>query len=539
MKAGQGTAIFTAECSHTFHFPCIAAHVRMRQLLTCPVCSTDWKQLTVDENTPPHDHAKTTKPFKLYNDDEPLASPTSVSGFIPIPESEEEEEEEEEGNEEPMQFQGFHVSPSSPLKTRRTVEAFFLPEAATVASNRSYETYVAVLKVTAPPCDATARRPPVDLVALLDVGGTVSGEELRALKRSIRVVISSLGSTDRFSVVAFSGGSKRLFPLRRMTGKGQRAARRVVDAIAAVERCRNGALARNDALKKAAKVLEDRREKNPVAKIVLLSNGREDQRLSSTRFSHLELTIRDGACGQEIALAKRVGSFLSLAAHDLTLELRVASRSWPAEIAAVYSLSAAVLSPDSAMIGDLYAAEERELLVEFKVPAGAAARGTHRHVISVRSSHRDPVTEELVHSKERLIVVPRPQAVGSSDPKIERLRNLHVSTRAVAESRRLSAHNDLGGAIHLLSSARALLMQRSREADCAGEYLHWLEAEQAELRRRVRSQKPRANTCLEEKLEPFMPTSAWRAAERLAKVAMLRKSMNKVSDLHGFENARF
>lgn len=44
---------------------------------------------------------------------------------------------------------------------------------------------------------------------------------------------------------------------------------------------------------------------------------------------------------------------------------------------------------------------------------------------------------------------------------------------------------------------------------------------------------------VDENGEPLTPTSAWRAAERLAKVATLKKSLNKVSDLHGFENARF
>ncbi|MCI34530.1 zinc finger protein, partial [Trifolium medium] len=41
------------------------------------------------------------------------------------------------------------------------------------------------------------------------------------------------------------------------------------------------------------------------------------------------------------------------------------------------------------------------------------------------------------------------------------------------------------------------------------------------------------------KMEPRTPISAWKVAEKLAKVAIMRKSMNKVSDLHGFEDARF
>ena len=44
---------------------------------------------------------------------------------------------------------------------------------------------------------------------------------------------------------------------------------------------------------------------------------------------------------------------------------------------------------------------------------------------------------------------------------------------------------------------------------------------------------------VDENGEPLTPTSAWRAAKKLAKVAIMEKSRNRVSDLHGFENARF
>lgn len=534
VKFGQGKAIFTAECSHVFHFPCIAAYVRENRSLTCPVCNANWKQLqTQDQNQNTAHEPKTTMSFKThhYNDDEPLMSPTSVSRFNPIPESNENEEEDDddEHNCDPVRF---HVSPS--LKTRN-IDAFFTPEAAILSSNRSSETYVALFKVKSPPRNAAANRPPVDLVVVLDVTGSSSAEELRMLKRSMQVVMSSLGSADRLSIIAFSGVSKRLFPLRKMTGRGQMAARQVVDALADVELRRDGTPGRNSALKKAAKVLEDRRQKNTVAKIILLTNSHEDQRLTTTPFAvhSLRYNTHEGACENEFAT--RVGNLLSVMAQDLRLELKLSSRSAPAEIAAVYTIntsSAAALSPDSAALGDIYAAEERELLVEFKVPGGSAWRGSHHHLISVRCSHRDPFTQELVNSKERELVVPRPHTVRSSDPRIERLRRCHVSAKAVAESRRLAARNDVSGALQLLSSARASV-SREHSDEC----LRCLEAEQAELR----SQKLRRsnNICLEEKGEPITPMSAWRVAEKLAKVAIMRKSMNRVSDLHGFEDARF
>ncbi|GAU31438.1 hypothetical protein TSUD_222090 [Trifolium subterraneum] len=567
VKSGQGTAIFTAECSHTFHFPCISTHVTKQPLHVCPVCGTNWKELPV---LAIHNEKKTenrdSRNFKVYNDDEPLLSPASLSRFNPIPESENETEDEDE-SESVVEFQGFNVNPvrsvsSSPVTVRRNLEVSLLPETAVVAANRNYETYVVVLKLKPPAPVAVSqkvsRRAPVDVVIVLDVGGAMSSQKLRLMKNSMRLVISSLNATDRLSIVAFSGGSKRLLPLKRMTGGGQRSARRIVEALAAIDQSREGVPAKNDALKKAAKVLEDRREKNSVACIVVLSDIVDSRAVSasfqkislvsSTRLSNLEVPIhavrfpKESECNNappDELLAKSINSLLTVVAQDVRIQLKIVSRMRPVEIAAVYSLAGrpAPLGSGSIRIGDLYADEDRELLLELKVPAVSA--GSH-HVLTVLSSYRDTVTSEILNPVEQAMLIPRPHTVRSA--KIEGLRNLHVTVRALAESQRLADHSDIAGAHHLLSSARALLLQSSKPVE--EEYLRWLEAEQTELQKRrqqqqrTQSQRPR-NSRTEEKLEPLTPTSAWRAAERLAKVAIMRKSMNRVSDLHGFENARF
>ncbi|KAG5059155.1 hypothetical protein GLYMA_01G019300v4 [Glycine max] len=548
VRSGQGTAIFTAECSHTFHFPCI---VKKHPIVTCPVCNTSWKELPVLSIN--HNNDKCDKRgFKVYNDDEPLMSPTSLSRFNPIPESENEDEDEDDNIK--TEFKGFNVNPLSNLPSspaiRRNLELSLMPEVAIVAANRNYESYVVVLKLKPPHLTKPARRAPIDLVAVLDVGGAMSGNKLRLMKNSMRQVISSLRPTDRLSIVAFSAGSKRLLPLRRMTGGGQRSARRIVDALAAIDRTREGTPVKNDAVKKAAKVLEDRREKNVVASIVVLSDIKDSHAgisihkpslVSTTRLTHLEVPVHAVRLGEsphalsDDALAKFVGGLLNVVAQDVRIQLEVVSRSRAVEIAGVYSFSGRPVPLGSSgwiRLGDLYVEEEIELLVELKVPAASA--GSH-HVLTVRSSYRDPLTREPLNPVEQAMLVPRPHAVRSSCARIERLRNFHVTARAVAESSRLAEHNDLTGAHQLLSSARALLLQSSEPDE---EFLRWLEAEQAELQRRRQRQTLR-NSRVEEKAEPLTPTSAWRAAERLAKVAIMRKSMNRVSDLHGFENARF
>ncbi|KDP41529.1 hypothetical protein JCGZ_15936 [Jatropha curcas] len=655
VKTGQGTAIYTAECAHAFHFPCIAAHVRKHGSLVCPVCNATWKDvplLAIHKNlhpetqqqndavekanaaiynntnsdnkpkleekkvvvesspraikniTPKHEPQQQRNPSpktsdsKSYGDDEPLLSPTAGGRFIPIPEADENVEEEEEDDVE--EFQGFFVNPtpSSSIKSddvpvngtrdSRNVQVRLLPEAAVVSVGRGYETYAVALRVKAPPPPQQGRinntaplldpshRAPIDLVTVLDVSGSMTGAKLHMLKRAMRLVISSLGSADRLSIVAFSSNPKRLLPLRRMTAHGQRAARRIIDRLV----CGQGTSVA-DALRKATKVLEDRRERNPVASVMLLSDGQDERvqsntanqrhtsgNVSSTRFAHIEIPVHAFGFGQsgsysqepaEDAFAKCVGGLLSVVVRDLRVQLSFAPGSAPAEILAVYSCHSrpTVLSSGSVRLGDLYAEEERELLIELRVPSSAV--GSH-HVISVRCLYKDPSTQEVVYGRDQALLVPRPRAVRSSAPKIERLRNHFITTRAIAEARRLVEHNDFTSAHHLLASSRALLLQSSSIS--VDEYIRGLEVELAELhwrkqhqleqqqqqqqqqqmmiqRRRGSEREKETMIVIDENGEPLTPTSAWRAAEKLAKVAMMKKSLNKVSDLHGFENARF
>lgn len=561
--------------------------MRKQTALVCPVCHSEWKELPllsihdtqkpvkVEEKTirevSPSPRAKRDVKFtnesnfqgrpilKVYNDDEPLMSPTSGAPFNPIPESDEYDEENDNVVEE---FQGFFVDANvkpvnESLVNFTNFEARLLPEAAVVSVGRSHETYVIILKLKAPTALArTARRAPIDLVMVLDVSGKMKAQNIQMMKRAMRLVISSLSTSDRLSIVAFSTTSKRLLPLRRMTTSGKRSARRIVDAIVALDGTGTSA---SDALKKAAKVLEDRRERNPVASIMLLSDSPNDCSTTTTistnqssifstctRFNNLEIPVHSIGLNQsnDEVFTKFIGGILNVVVLDLRVQLGFVSGSAPAEVAAVYSYTnrPAALGSGSLRLGDFYAEEERELLVELKVPTSAI--GAH-HVLSIRCSYKDPSTQELVYCKEQALLVPRPHAVRSSTPNIQRLRHLFISTRAIAESMRMIERNDLTGAHHMLSSARALLLQSN-----SSEFVHGLEAELAELRHRRQNQaqsqpqqphRRRINVQQREddKAEPLTPTSAWRAAERLAKVAIMRKSLNRVSDLHGFEDARF
>ncbi|KAK9066963.1 hypothetical protein SSX86_014287 [Deinandra increscens subsp. villosa] len=580
VKRGRGVAIFTAECSHSFHFPCIAGHVKENGSLACPICGTVPKEMPFssanDQNQKRQFAEEQQKPreklgvtlmeevidekkrklrkqnsfrpdLKVYNDDEPLGSLTPKGRFNPIPESDETGDEDSIG-----EFQGFHIdgcsksNGNSPVAVNsRDVDVRLSPEAAVISTARGYETYAIALKAKAPPMKTrTHGRAQIDLVTVVDVSGKMSNEKLQIMKRTMRMIISSLSSSDRLSIVAFSSYSKRLLPLKRMTTTGKRAARRIVEAMAVLEGSSNA----TDAVKKAVKVLEDRTERNSVASIFLLSDVPDQSSyVSSTRYTHSQSLLNVAvhtlklAVTDDHAFAKSVGSLLNVAVQDLKLQLGLASGSDPAEIVAVYSHAPrpVALGSGTVGIGEMYADGERELLIELKVPTPAV--GAHR-VLSVRCSYRGSVTQDVIYCNEHLLVVPRPHTVRSSSLAIQRLRSLFITTRALAESRILSARNDLLGAYHMLISAQAALLQTS---SASSEFAASLEAELNELQRRRQTQaqptRPRTETAayIDESNEPLTPISAWRVAEKLAKVAIMRKTLNRVSDLHGFEDARF
>ncbi|GAB2232031.1 hypothetical protein Droror1_Dr00011052 [Drosera rotundifolia] len=524
IKTGQGTAIFTAECSHVFHFPCLAATIAKHGGLACPICGSKWKEvplLTVHHKQKPKPEPHSTNnnksddnnnngekfsfkesaslELKLYNDDEPLTSNMSGGGsrFNPIPESD--ENEDADADDETLGYQSDLISPKNQSKSHRDIEVKILPDAAVVSVGRSHETYAAILRIKAPPAPSLTRRAPADLVALLDLGGAISSSKLQMMKRAMRSVVSSLSSLDRLSIVAFSSSSKRLLPLRRMSPAGRRSARRIIDSLIGNQ---SSSSVVHDAVRKAAKVLEDRREKNPASAIFLFSDNDNNSNqsspspplVSSSRYSTSDFPLHlisvaalSASSAAEEAFVNSVSNLLTVVALDLRLQIRFSAGSTPAQIVSIYSLTgrAGPVSPGSGRLGDMYADEEREMMMELRVPSGLVSA---RHVIHVRSFFKGPLVEEIVRGEERAVVVPRVQGIRSSDPEIRRLRTLFMATR----DRDVSV-----GPV-------------GRRAEMA-----------------------------EEREEVMTPTSAWRAAERLAKVAVMRKSLTRVSDLHGFENARF
>ncbi|KAG6525744.1 E3 ubiquitin-protein ligase WAV3-like [Zingiber officinale] len=613
LRASQDVPVFTAECSHAFHFPCIIAHVRTHGSVACPICSAAWREApflsavqrqeedteqVIDgeaDNRNPNRRTSSRssrstaggrEPIKIYDDDESLllALPKANQGgvrFNPIPEVANEDEEcsGEKGSEREDEFHGLLAGTrrATPRSRVGGVHVTVMPQTALLSKGQRHWNYVVAIKVKAPALrpskllDQTRGRAPIDLVMVLDVSYGMAGEKLQMQKRAMRLVVSSLGSADRLSIVAFSAsaGPKRLLPLRRMSRRGQRAARHIAERLVAVDPSGESASI-GDALRKATKVLEDRRERNPVATIMLLSDaGRNLEEpkdklthsprgpvAANTRFAHLEIPAgfpkKQSEVPSEDAFIKCVGGLVSVVMQDVCVQLGFPS----GEIRAVYPSgggdSDVTIGTGGSVLrlGDLYAEEERELLVELRM-AVTGEQQIERHCLSAKCKYRDPATHNLSFDEEQLVPLP-PLRPDLRDAASLWLRNAFVTTRAMVDSKRQVEDSEFTTAHRLLSSARALVLQSATDAQDS-HLVRLLDAELAEVQRRreVHVAHPKEEAIspaerhrqrrgpAEVREESLTPTSAWRAAEQLAKVAIMRKSLNRVSDLHGFENARF
>ncbi|KAK8450720.1 hypothetical protein SEVIR_6G079900v4 [Setaria viridis] len=208
---GHGQAIFTAECSHTFHLRCAPGSA------VCPVCGARWR------DTP----AAAGGGCSSYDDDEPVEPPPAhaeISGG---------------GNRNAATGGGLLV-----LETHCEYPAL------SMAAGR--DGFAVLVHAKAPAAaaaaaEAASARAPLDLVTVLDVSTSMSGEKLALVKRAMGFVIDNLGAGDRLSVVAFDSDARRGDPRRgrmhqhpRRPRRGRQGARRPPAATGASRCTRSG-----------------------------------------------------------------------------------------------------------------------------------------------------------------------------------------------------------------------------------------------------------------------------------------------------------
>ncbi|KAF7805609.1 E3 ubiquitin-protein ligase WAV3-like [Senna tora] len=482
MKPGQGHAIFTAECSHSFHFHCITSNVKHGNQV-CPVCRAKWKEVpfqspvsNVSHGVPrinhlPRDNSWTAVLSRLPGSQQ-VDSSRQISSLYHVPEAAIFNDDEALDQETSIT----HDKNEADHNSLDSMEIKTYPEVSAVPKSSSRDDFAVLIHLKAPhsgikqdnvrsntessPSTQTSRAP-IDLVTVLDVSGSMAGTKLALLKRAMGFVIQNLGPSDRLSVIAFSSTARRIFPLHRMTDTGRQKALQAVNSLVS-----NGGTNIAEGLKKGAKVFVDRQWKNPVGSIILLSDGQDTYTVSSrphvgTNYQSLvpNSISRSNGMGLKIpvhafgfgadhdatsmhtisemtggtfsfiesedviqdAFAQCIGGLLSVVVQELQVKVECVHPSLQLGSVKAGSYQTSMMS-DARMasinVGDLYAEEERDFLVTVNVPIDGSC--DEMSLLVVRGLYRDPLTKEMVALEETSKVkVQRSEVAGELVVSIE------------------------------------------------------------------------------------------------------------------------
>lgn len=556
MKQGCGHALFTAECSHSFHFHCIASNVKHGNQI-CPVCRAKWKEIPLLSPSldPLPGRSSSNDAFMAVVQSLPLPPPhprrdLNRRHVVPLYQAPEPGvfDDDESLNHQLIISDKSAAADTSVLKT---IEIRTFPEVSAAPQSNSYSNFNVLVHLKATAVAATAAptrtqniyrnhasptpvfqspRAPVDLVTVLDISGSMAGTKLALLKRAMGFVIQNLGSNDRLSVIAFSSTARRLFPLRRMSDSGRQQALQAVNSLVA-----NGGTNIVEGLRKGAKIMEERKEKNPVASIILLSDGQDTYSVSGSGSNqpqpnyHLLLPTSIGGSGNlgfqipvhtfgfgadhdassmhsisensggtfsfieteaviQDAFAQCIGGLLSVVVQELQVGIECVD-----ENLRLVSLKAG--SYPSRMtaggrqgfidVGDLYADEERDFLVSVNVPA---ASGNETSLIKVKCVYKDPISQETATLEGEEVKVERPEIAGqvTMSLEVDRQRNRLQAAESMALARIAAEKGDLTGAASILENCRKMLSEtvsaKSQDRLCVA-----LDAELKEMQERMAS----------------------------------------------------
>lgn len=257
---------------------------------------------------------------------------------------------------------------------------------------------VSVQAMAQPARQQNAERQPMDIVCVLDVSSSMDGDKIRNVQSAVRFVVSQADPKDRISIVSFESRATRQLRLCRMDAQGKDSAMRTALLLQA-----GGGTHIAAGLSMGISVMEQRRQKNNVSAILLLTDGQD----YSTRPSVPALVERARATGSSIyafgfgadhdaallssiseqaqtpfsfveddvaisaAFAGAVGGLSSVVAQDVRLELHhhvpLKKIHTPFTVRRVSDVLTIVT------IQDLFAGEKKDILVEL---SAAPAEGT-------------------------------------------------------------------------------------------------------------------------------------------------------------------
>ncbi|KAF8780057.1 hypothetical protein HU200_001708 [Digitaria exilis] len=505
MRSGTGQALFTAECSHKFHFHCISSNVKHGNLI-CPICRAEWKEIPGAQPADASYGRARVSPLNWPQDEGHMAVvrrlPHTYSGslqehlpFFRTPEEGIFNDDEHIDLQSDTADEHNAVTGSVEIKTYSEFPA--------IQQSVALDVFSILIHLKAPKSSHSVHsRAPLDLVTVLDVSGSMAGTKLALLKHAMNFVIQTLGPNDRLCVIAFSSTARRLFPLRRMTSTGKQRALQDVSSLVA-----SGGTNIADGLRRGAKVIQDRQLKNPVCSIILLSDGQDTYTLPADRAllnysalvpssilpgtgHHVQIhtfgfgSDHDSAAMHAIAdisngtfsfidaegsiqdgFAQCIGGLLSVVIKDTHLSIEcVDDGVLLTSIKSGGYTSQVAENGRSGLvdIGDLYADEERGFLVTLHVPAAQEPS----LLIKSTCTYKDAITTENIKVQGEEVSVQRPAHFVDCkmSPEVEREWHRVQATEDMSAARAAAEVGAFSQAVAILEGRRRILEPQAAQS---------------------------------------------------------------------------
>lgn len=351
------------------------------------------------------------------------------------------------------------------------------------------QTLVAAVRIDAPQV-ATAR-PPLDLVACVDVSGSMAGAKLERARQSLERLVEQLSAGDRLGIVAFESQVHRVLEVTAMTPEGKADARRRIARLEAM-----GSTALGSGLRASLELLAKGARPGALRRVLLFTDGHANVGLREGDLPGFAALLSESAGGVSAsffgygedhdgpflsALAdlaggnyhhavdadaildtfgRELGGLLSVVATDLEVTVRPC----PGAGAPAFLNDYRVEGDGGARtlhLPELYAEERRWVVFELPFAQPSSPLPATRPVAEVEVVWRGPSGEReriALHGEVELV------DMGLADTPDPEVREQRVLLRAAEAQRRAGLLADRGefqGAAQLVSDAAA-------EADALG-----------------------------------------------------------------------
>jgi len=132
--------------------------------------------------------------------------------------------------------------------------------------------------------DEEGDRSPIDLVCVVDISGSMSGEKIELVRQTLTSLLEVLGERDRLCLIQFDDRAERLTPLLRNSKENFEAFSARIRGLDS-----RGGTSIAAGMQLAFRVLKERQASNPVSSVFLLTDGLDggaDRRVQADLLEH-------------------------------------------------------------------------------------------------------------------------------------------------------------------------------------------------------------------------------------------------------------